>query len=82
MKKALIALSLSIAIFMLLIASSLPVIKSHDGCQCGLRRSWYSGMNGIFRGKQFSLKIEHPGNPEHKHKIWDATYETVFSLGY
>ena len=82
MKKALIALGIIFTVALLTAASSLPIIKSHDGCQCGLRRSWHSGMNGIFRGKQFSLKIEHPGNPEHKHEIWDATYETVFSLGY
>ena len=82
MKKAFIALSSAIALALLLAATSLPVIKCHDGCQCGLRRSWYSGMGGIFGGKKMLLKIEQPGDPEHEHEIWDATYEIVFSLGY
>lgn len=46
-----------------------PVRKYHDGCSCGLRRSWYP-----WHGRKLKFTIDETGKPGHQHQIWDAGY--------
>lgn len=49
--------------------SQYPTQKNHDGCSCGLRRSWYP-----WRGQKLKFTIESAGDPNHQHQIWDPQF--------
>lgn len=53
----------------LVIVSQYPTQKNHDGCSCGLRRSWYP-----WRGQKLKFTIEDEGDTNHQHQIWDAQF--------
>ncbi len=50
--------------------SQYPMTREHDGCLCGLRRSWHP-----WRGHKLKFTIEKEGNPSHQHQIWDPQFE-------
>ncbi len=58
----------------------LPVMKVHDGCACGYRRTWYELPESPFHDRKWALQVEAEGDPAHAHNVWDPQWGVWFGL--
>jgi hypothetical protein len=57
-----------------------PIMECTDGCGCGYRRTWYVMPDSPWPQKPIFMKVADPGDPQHEHQIWDATWGVAYKL--
>jgi hypothetical protein len=57
-----------------------PIMVVQDGCDCGLRRTWYEMPDSPWRGAELFMRTENVGSPSHAHRLWDAQWGVWLDL--